>query len=70
MAAAWSRRIKDESLVRSAGWALLLIAAVGVLVIAAVTPVIIGAIPFARATRNVMPSVCSLTPISMLLSNT
>jgi spermidine synthase len=64
--AAWSRRIKDETLARSAAVALLVIAAVGVFVIAGVTPVIAWAIPFARAIRIAI-AVGLLTPIGMLL---
>ena len=64
--AAWSRRVKDEALARSASVALLLVAAVGVFVIAAVTPVISWAIPFARATRIAI-AVGLLAPIGMLL---
>jgi hypothetical protein len=64
--AAWSRHVKDEALARSAAVALLLVAAVGVFVIAAVTPVISWAIPFARATRIAI-AVGLLAPIGMLL---
>jgi hypothetical protein len=64
--AAWSRRVKDEALTRSASVALLLVAAVGVFVIAGVTPVISWAIPFARATRIAI-AVGLLAPIGMLL---
>jgi len=64
--AAWSRRVKDEALARSASVALLLVAAVGVFVIAAVTPVISWAIPFARAARIAI-AVGLLAPIGMLL---
>jgi hypothetical protein len=64
--AAWSRRVKDEALARSASVALLLVAAVGVFVIAAVTPVIGWAIPFARAARIAI-AVGLLAPIGMLL---
>jgi predicted membrane-bound spermidine synthase len=64
--AAWSRRIKDETLARSAAVALLVIAAVGVFVIAGVTPVIAWAIPFTRAIRIAI-AVGLLTPIGMLL---
>ncbi len=66
LGAAWSRRIKDEALGRSAAVALLLVAAVGVFVIAAVTPVIAWAIPFARVTR-IGIAVGLLVPIGMLL---
>jgi spermidine synthase len=64
--AAWSRRVKDEALARSAALAVLLVAAVAVFIIAAVTPVISWAIPFARATRIAI-AVGLLAPIGMLL---
>jgi spermidine synthase len=64
--AAWSRRLRDQTLARSAAVALLLVAAVGVVIIAVVTPVITWAIPFARATRIAI-AVGLLTPIGMVL---
>jgi spermidine synthase len=64
--AAWSRGVKDEALARSASVALLLAAAVGVFVIAAVTPAITWAVPFARATRIAI-AVGLLVPMGMLM---
>jgi hypothetical protein len=64
--AAWSRRVGDESLGRWAAGALLVIAAAGVLVIAAVTPLITWAIPFSRIVR-IGIAVSVLVPIGLLL---
>jgi hypothetical protein len=64
--AAWSRRVGDEALGRWAAGALLLIAAVGVLVIGVVTPLITWAIPFSRAARIAI-AVVVLVPIGMVL---
>jgi hypothetical protein len=64
--AAWSRRVGDQALARWAAAALLLIAAVGVLVIGVVTPLITWAIPFPRTARIAI-AVGVLVPIGMLL---
>ena len=64
--AAWSRRVGDEALGRWAAGALLLIAAVGVLVIGVVTPLITWAIPFSRTAR-IGIAVGVLVPIGLLL---
>jgi hypothetical protein len=64
--AAWSRRLDERTLARSASRALLLVAAVGVLVIVAVTPIISWAIPFARPIR-IAVAVATLVPLGMLL---
>jgi hypothetical protein len=64
--AAWSRRVSDQALGRWAAVSLLLIAAVGVLVIGVVTPLITWAIPFSRATR-IGIAIGVLVPIGLLL---
>jgi hypothetical protein len=66
LGASWSRRLDERTLVRSASRALLLVAAVAVLVIVAVTPIISWAIPFARAIR-IAVAVATLVPLGMLL---
>jgi hypothetical protein len=66
LGAAWSRRLDERTLVRSASRALLLVAAVAVLVIVAVTPIISWAIPFARPIR-IAVAVATLVPLGMLL---
>jgi hypothetical protein len=64
--AALSRRVSDAALGRWAAAALLIIAAVGVLVIVLVTPLITWAIPFSRTTRIAI-AVGVLVPIGLLL---
>ena len=64
--AAWSRRLDDKALVRSASIALVLIAVVGILVISVLTPLIAWAIPFARPVRIAI-AVGTLLPVGMLL---
>jgi hypothetical protein len=64
--AAWSRRLDEAALVRSAGIALGLIALCGILVIGVLTPLISWAIPFARPVRIAI-AVGTLVPIGMLL---
>src|SRR5207249_4484500 len=66
LGAAWSRRLQDRALRRSASLALVLVAIAGVLVIWVVTPLITWAIPFARGVR-VMLAVVMLVPFGMLL---
>ena len=64
--AAWSRRLDEAALARSASIALVLIAVVGILVIGVLTPLIAWAIPFARPVRIAI-AVATLVPIGMLL---
>jgi spermidine synthase len=64
--AAWSRRLDDAALVRSAATALGLIAVMGILVIVVLTPLIAWAIPFARPIRIAI-AVATLVPIGILL---
>jgi hypothetical protein len=64
--AAWSRRLDEAALARSAAIALGLIAAVGILVIVVLTPIIAWAIPFARPIRIAI-AVATLVPIGVLL---
>jgi hypothetical protein len=66
LGAAWSRRLDERTLARSAARALVVVAAVGILVIAVVTPIISWAIPFARPIR-IAVAVTTLVPIGMLL---
>jgi predicted membrane-bound spermidine synthase len=66
MGAAWSRRLDEAALARSASIALALIAAVGILVVSVLTPLIAWAIPFARPIRIAI-AVGTLVPIGMLL---
>jgi hypothetical protein len=64
--AAWSRRLAESSLARSASIVLVLVAVVGVLAIAMLTPLIAWAIPFVRPVRIAI-AVGILLPIGMLL---
>jgi spermidine synthase len=64
--AAWSRRLREATLVRSTAIMLIAIAAIGLGVIAVVTPLITWAIPFARATRIAI-AVAVLVPIGVAL---
>jgi len=64
--AAWSRRLDESRLARSASLALVLIAVVGILVIMVLTPLVAWAIPFARPVRIAI-AVGTLVPIGMLL---
>lgn len=64
--AAWSRRLADATLTRSATIALLLIAVLAVVVVGGVAPLVSWAIPFSRAAR-IGIAVLTLVPIGMLL---
>src|SRR4029453_7137232 len=66
LGAAWSRRLSESRLERSAAIALLLVAGLGVIVVGVVTPLISWAIPFERLIRIVI-AVAVLVPIGMLL---
>src|SRR5207247_2267176 len=66
LGAAWSRRLDDGTLAQSASRAVVLVAAVAILVIVAVTPIISWAVPFARPVR-IAVAVVTLVPIGMLL---
>jgi Spermine/spermidine synthase domain len=66
LGAAWSRRLSESRLERSAAIALLLVAGLGVIVVGVVTPLISWAIPFERPIRIVI-AVAVLVPIGMLL---
>jgi len=64
--AAWSRRLREQTLVRSTAIMLVAIAALAFLVIALVTPLINWAIPFSRAIR-ILVAVAMLVPIGVAL---
>jgi spermidine synthase len=64
MGAAWSRRFPESGLRRTGAIALTLIAALSVIVILVVTPLV--AIPFARATRMAI-AVATLVPLGVAL---
>jgi hypothetical protein len=64
--AAWSRRFDQESLRRVAMLALLVAAAVGVLAIVALTPIVAWAMPLPRSARMIV-AVATLVPIGMTL---
>jgi spermidine synthase len=64
--AAWSRRLRDETLTRSTALMLVAIALVALIVIAVVTPLIAWAIPFSRGVRIVI-AVATLVPIGIAL---
>ena len=66
LGAAWSRRLREATLVRSTGIMLVAIAAIGIAVIGVVTPLITWAIPFTRATR-IGIAVATLVPIGVVL---
>jgi hypothetical protein len=66
LGAAWSRRLKDDTLGRSATLAALLVAAAALFIIVVVTPLVAWAIPFARATRIAI-AVALLVPLGVLL---
>jgi spermidine synthase len=64
--AAWSRRLRETTLVRSTAIVLVAIAAIGVAVIAVVNPLIAWAIPFTRGTRIAI-AIATLVPIGIVL---
>jgi hypothetical protein len=64
--AAWSRHLRETTLVRSTAVMLVAIAVISIAVIAIVTPLITWAIPFARATRIAI-AVATLVPIGVAL---
>jgi len=64
--AAWSRRLREETLVRSTAIMLVAIAVIGIAVIGVVTPLITWAIPFSRAVRIAI-AVATLVPIGVAL---
>ena len=64
--AAWSRRLDDATLVRSTTVMLVVIAGIGLAVVAAATPLLTWAIPFSRPARIVI-AVLTLTPIGVAL---
>jgi spermidine synthase len=64
--AAWSRRLRDATLVRSTAIMLVAIAVISIAVIAVVTPLVMWAIPFARSTR-IGIAVATLLPIGIAL---
>jgi spermidine synthase len=66
LGAAWSRRLREETLVRSTAIMLVAIALLAVLVIFVVTPLITWAIPFSRPVR-VLIAVAMLVPIGIAL---
>jgi hypothetical protein len=64
--AAWSRRLREATLVRSTAIMLVAIALISIAVIAVVTPLVMWAIPFARGTRIAI-AVATLVPIGIAL---
>jgi len=64
--AAWSRRLREETLARSTAIMLVAIALLAVLVIFVVTPLITWAIPFSR-TGRILIAVAMLVPIGIAL---
>jgi spermidine synthase len=64
--AAWSRRLDDATLVRSTAIMLVVIAGIGLAVIAVATPLLNWAIPFSRPIRIVI-AVATLAPIGVAL---
>jgi spermidine synthase len=64
--AAWSRRVSAEELRRSTAAAILIIAALGVAMMAAAEPLVTWAIPFSRAARMAI-AVASLVPVGVVL---
>src|SRR4029077_11892988 len=64
--AAWSRGLREETLVRSTAIMLVAIALLAVLVIFVVTPLITWAIPFTRSVRIAI-AVATLVPIGIAL---
>jgi hypothetical protein len=64
--AAWSRRLDDATLVRSTAVMLVVIAGIGLAVIAAATPLLNWAIPLSRPIRIAI-AVATLTPIGVAL---
>jgi spermidine synthase len=64
--AAWSRRLRETTLVRSTAIMLVAIAVIGVAVIAVVNPLIAWAIPFARGTRIAI-AIATLVPVGVAL---
>jgi hypothetical protein len=64
--AAWSRRFPDRALRRTGAIALTLVALLALLVIIVVTPLVVWAIPFARATRMAVAA-ATLVPLGVAL---
>jgi len=64
--AAWSRRLREPTLRRSAAVALAAIAALAVVAVAAVAPLVTWAIPFSRGVRILIAS-ATLVPMGMVL---
>jgi hypothetical protein len=64
--AAWSRRLDDATLVRSTAVMLVVIAGIGLAIIAVATPLLNWAIPFSRPVRIVI-AVLTLAPIGVAL---
>jgi hypothetical protein len=66
LGAAWSRRLRDESLARSGTMAIAVVAAVALLVNAVAGSIVDWAIPFARGTRIAI-SIALLVPVGVAL---
>jgi hypothetical protein len=64
--AAWSRRLREQTLARSTTIALVVIALLALVVTAVVTPLVTWAIPFSRAVRIAI-AVATLVPIGVVL---
>jgi spermidine synthase len=64
--AAWSRRLREQTLARSTTVTLVVIAILGLVVTVVVTPLVTWAIPFSRTTRIAI-AVATLVPIGVVL---
>jgi spermidine synthase len=64
--AAWSRRLREETLARSTAIMLVAIAILAIVVVAVVTPLVSWAIPFPRSVR-ILIAVAMLVPIGVAL---
>jgi hypothetical protein len=64
--AAWSRRFDERDLRRTTAWSILMVAVIGLVVIAAATPLVTWAIPFSRTAR-IAVAVAGLVPIGIVL---
>jgi hypothetical protein len=64
--AAWSRRFDERELRRTTARSILMVAAIGLVVIAAATPLVTWAIPFSRAAR-IAVAIAGLVPIGIVL---
>ena len=66
LGAAWSRRLRQESLRRSGTIALLVVAAIALIVVGAAAPLVEWAVPFSRTTRIAI-SILAIVPMGVAL---